>query len=85
MNLSFSIKGWNDYRWDELCAMAAALHFGGIELHNIHEGPFGYRGGPFDTTAAPATLRQLAQQGLQIPCLDAMGDMEFDDPADDFE
>ena len=72
MNLSFSIKGWTGFSWDEYCDLAKDLDFKGIELHNIHGDSVAERMGPFDPQTAPATVRHLMEKDLCIPCIDTV-------------
>ena len=37
MRLSFSTKGWKKLSFDKVAAIAADMHFGGIELYNLHK------------------------------------------------
>ena len=37
MNLSFSTRGWSNYSWDELVALAAEMEFSGIEVCDVHD------------------------------------------------
>ena len=83
MNLSFSIKGWSGYSWSEFCALAVEMDFQGIELHNIHNTPFTEKGGPFHAHTAAATLRDMYEKGLSIPCLDSVCDISDDSRFDD--
>ncbi len=75
MKLSFSIKGWNGYSWDEFCALAKDMDIQGIELYNIHNTAFTEKGGPFDEHTAAATLREMHAHNLQIPCIDSVCDI----------
>ena len=74
MKLSFSTKGWHGRSFDDLCAMAKATGFSGIELHNIGGPLFTERDGAFHGYAAAATKRRLYEEGLSIPCLDVLSD-----------
>jgi len=75
MKLSFSTKGWHDSTFDEFCSLAVDLGFNGIELHNIHNRLFTDKDGAFHDYAAAATLRNLYNKKLTIPCIDAIGDV----------
>ncbi len=74
MKLSFSTKGW-DCSFSEFCKVAKDLKFKGIELHDIHNKFFTERDGAFFGDLAPATLRKLYEQKLQIPCIDTVCDI----------
>ncbi|MBE6778699.1 MAG: AMP-dependent synthetase [Ruminococcaceae bacterium] len=79
MKLSFSTKGWHHRSFEEFCTVAQDLRFEGIELHNIHNPLFTDKDGAFHDYTAAATLRRLYELKLQIPCIDAIGDIA--DPA----
>ena len=74
MKLSFSTKGWHGRSFDDLCDMAEATGFSGIELHNINGPLFTDRDGAFHGHAAAATKRKLYDRKLSIPCLDVLSD-----------
>ncbi len=82
MKLSFSTKGWHHRSFEEFCAVAQDLRFEGIELHNIHNPLFTDKDGAFHDYTAAATLRRLYEQKLQLPCIDAIGDIADPDTAD---
>ena len=71
MKLSFSIKGWDGYSWDELVETAVETGFQGIELHTIHGADFMAKGGPFHKYNSAATMRRMHDKKLSIPCIDA--------------
>ena len=74
MKLSFSTKGWHGRSFDDLCDMAEATGFSGIELHNINGPLFTDRDGAFYGHAAAATKRRLYDRKLSVPCLDVLSD-----------
>ena len=73
MKLSFSTNGWRGYSWDGYCRMALEYGFRGIELHDNEADTFTSHGGPLDPQSSQATLRRLREQGLQVVCVDAVG------------
>ena len=76
MNLSFSTRGWGDMSWDELIHAALDMKFTGIEVYNLFKFPeLTGRGGPFHKHKIAATVRQLRDQKLNIPCLDTSLDL----------
>ena len=75
MKFSFSTKGWHNSTFDDFCDIAQDLRFEGIELHNIHNRLFTDKNGAFHDYAAAATLRRLYEKKLQLPCIDAIGDV----------
>ena len=75
MNYSFSTKGWHESTFEEFCAIAADLHFEGIEPHNIHNRLFTEKDGAFHDYTAAVTRRRLYEKKLSIPCIDAIGNI----------
>ena len=76
MNLSFSTRGWGDLSWEELLDSALDMKFTGIEIYNLFKFPaMTCRGGPFHKHKIAATLRQLRDLKLKIPCLDTSFDI----------
>ena len=76
MNLSFSTRGWGDLSWDELLDSALDMKFTGIEVYNLFKFPaLTGRGGPFHKHKIAATVRQLRDKKLTIPCLDTSMDL----------
>jgi fatty-acyl-CoA synthase len=75
MKLSFSIKGWERYSWADYVRTAKEMELQGIELRNIHGTSLTARGGPFHAHMAAATLRELYEAGLSLPCIDAVCDI----------
>ena len=79
MKLSFSNRGWKDLTWDELLSTAGEMRFGGIELHDPQkQRDFMGRGGPFHKYAISATVRNLRERRLAIPCLDSSCDLSVE-------
>ncbi len=82
MKLSFSTRGWGDLSWEELLDSALEMKFTGIEVYNLFKFPaLTDRGGPFHTHKCAATVRQLRDLKLTIPCLDTSMDLS-DTPSD---
>ena len=76
MNLSFSTRGWGDLTWEELIDAALDMKFTGIEVYNLFKFPeMTQRGGPFHKHKIAATVRQLRDLKLKIPCLDTSLDL----------
>ncbi len=76
MNLSFSTRGWGDLSWDEMVSTALEMKFGGIEVYNLHKFPQMLdKSGPFHKYKLAATVRQLRDRKLKIPCLDTSCDL----------
>ena len=79
MNLSFSTRGWGDLAWEELLETAQDMHFSGLEIYNPHKNPMlTQRSGPFHKHYCAATVRQLREKKLSIPCLDTSCDISSD-------
>ncbi len=80
MNLSFSTRGWQDMSWEDMLDTAAEMGFSGVEVYNLpnFESLTG-RGGPFHQYQTAATVRQLRDKKLQIPCLDTSWDLSSPD------
>ncbi|MBQ7541314.1 MAG: AMP-binding protein [Clostridia bacterium] len=74
MKLSFSTKGWHGKSFEDFCAMAKDLDFGGIELHNTHSALFTESDGAFYDYSAAATRRKLLDEKIALPCVDAICD-----------
>ncbi|MBR3289695.1 MAG: AMP-binding protein, partial [Clostridia bacterium] len=82
MKLSFSTNGWHGFDWADFTAMAVDLGYDGIEIHNISDARLSGEGAPFSPGRLPETSRQLFEQGLQIPCLDVLGNIADADALD---
>ncbi len=76
MNLSFSTRGWQQCSWEENIDTALTMRFGGIELYNIFDdAELTGRSGPLHKYNTAATVRDLREKQLQIPCLDTSCDI----------
>ncbi len=76
MNLSFSTRGWPDLTWEEMIDSALEMGFHGIEVYNLPKfDPMVERGGPFHKYQTAATVRQLKEKKLKIPCFDTSFDI----------
>ena len=76
MKLSFSTRGWGDLSWEALVESALDMKFSGIEVYNPQKFPalIG-RGGPFHPHSVAATVRQLRDLKLTVPCFDTSVDI----------
>ncbi len=72
MKLSFSTKGWHGYLWEDFTRIADSQGFNGIELHNVNNPSFTEKNGAFYMSAAQATVRELYEKNLRIPCIDTL-------------
>ena len=80
MNLSFSTRGWPKLSWDEMLTVADEMGFSGVEVYNLPKfDPLTDRSGPFHKYQTAATVRQLKEKGLCIPCFDSSYDLSGDD------
>ena len=80
MNLSFSTRGWPGLSWDEMIETALDMGFTGIEVYNLPKfDPMLERGGPFHKHKVAATVRQLRDLKLSIPCFDTSMDLSDGD------
>ena len=80
MNLSFSTRGWPELSWEEMMELALDMGFGGIEVYNLPKfDPLTDRSGPFHKYQTAATVRQLREKKLTIPCFDTSYDLSLDD------
>ena len=82
MNLSFSTRGWGDLSWDQMLQEAVDMRFGGVEVYNLFKFPeMTDRGGPFHGHKVAATIRQLRDLKLKVPCFDTSVDLSADPEA----
>ena len=84
MNLSFSTRGWGSRNLREWMDIASECRFGGIELYNILQEPALFEnGGMLHPHAINATLRELRENQLCVPCLDSSIDLSKDENVED--
>ena len=80
MKLSFSTRGWSALSWEDTVAVAEEMSFGGIEVYNLPKfDPMLDRSGPFHKYNAAATVRQLKEKKISIPCFDTSCDLSGTD------
>ena len=76
MNLSFSTRGWPNLTWEEMLDTALDMGFTGVEVYNLPKfDPLTDRSGPFNQYQTAATVRQLHEKKLKIPCFDTSYDL----------
>ena len=76
MKLSFSTRGWPELSWQEMIDTALDMRFAGIEVYNLQKmDALKDRGSPFHKYQTAATVRQLRENKLQIPCFDTSCDL----------
>ena len=79
MKLSFSTRGWNHLAWDELLETAEETGLNGLEIYDLsRRDDLISRGGAFHKYNILATVRQLRERALQIPCLDTNCDISLE-------
>ena len=80
MKLSFSTRGWPDFSWEEMTETAKQMNFAGIEVYNLHKDPrLTDKSGPFHKYHTAATVRQLREDKLAVPCLDSSCDLSAEE------
>ena len=76
MKLSFSTRGWPELSWQEMIDTALDMRFAGIEVYNLQKlDALTDRGSPFHKYQTAATVRQLRENKLSIPCFDTSCDL----------
>ncbi len=82
MRLCFSTRGWPEMSWEDMMDTALDMGFTGIEVYNLPKfDALTDRGGPFHKYNCAATVRQLREKHLQIPCFDSSCDISQADIA----
>ena len=80
MKLSFSTRGWPDLGWEEMLSTACDMGFSGVEVYNLPKfSTFLDGNGPFHKYQTAATVRQLREKKLEIPCFDSSCDISLTD------
>ena len=80
MKLSFSTRGWGNLSWDEVLETATDMGFQGVEVYNLPKfDPLLEKGGPFHKHKVAATVRQMRDLKLTIPCFDTSLDLSAGD------
>ena len=65
--------------WNEILDNASLMRFSGIEIYNVFKTPeFVAKGGPFHKYSLTASLRDLREKKLAIPCFDSSLDLSED-------
>ena len=82
MKLSFSTRGWPGLTWEEMLETALDMGFSGVEVYNLPKfDPLLDRSGPFHKYQTAATVRQLREKKLEIPCFDTSCDLTTEEDA----
>ena len=80
MKLSFSTRGWPNLSWEEMLSTACDMGFSGVEVYNLPKfATFLDGNGPFHKYQTAATVRQLRDLKLEIPCFDSSCDISLPD------
>ena len=84
MKLSFSTRGWPGLSWDKMLETAVDMGFSGVEVYNLQSlSALTDRGGPFHKYNTAATVRELREKNITIPCFDTSCDISSDSDAKD--
>ena len=76
MKISFSTRGWKELSFEEIKDVATEMGFGGIEIYDIQSCPeLTDKGNAFHKYNTQATVRQLRDAKLEIPCFDTSIDI----------
>ena len=84
MNLSFSIRHWDNINWDEFLNAAVETRMKGVEISNITGPVFAGKASPTNPERSAASRRTLMNMGISIPCLETVGDFADDSFAAEF-
>ncbi len=80
MKLSFSTRGWSHLSWDEWLAAGVDMRFEGVEIYNLpHVPALTEKSGPFHKYNIAATVRQMREKKLSIPCFDTSCDLSAEE------
>ena len=76
MKLSFTTRGWQSLSWEELLDTVAECGLNGFELYDLQKRrDLTDRGAPLDKYHIAATVRQLREREIRIPCFDTSLDL----------
>ena len=80
MKLSFSTRGWLDLSWEKLLGIAKEMDFDGVEVYNLTQNKTLYeKGEAFHKFNMAATVRNLKDMNLSIPCFDSSADLSAEE------
>ena len=63
MKLSYTIRGWKDRDWSQLCAAAVDTRLQGLEIDSVKNPIMQKKMSPINPELAVAAHRRLAEQG----------------------
>ena len=81
MKLSYTIRGWKDRDWSQLCAAAADTRLQGLEIDSVKNPMLQRKMSPINPELAMAAHRRLAEQDLTVPCIGTSCDFTGADAA----
>ena len=81
MKLSYTIRGWKDRDWSQLCAAAVDTRLQGLEIDSVKNPIMQKKMSPINPELAVAAHRRLAEQGLTVPCIGTTCDFAGEDAA----
>lgn len=81
MKLSYTIRGWRDRDWSQLCAAAVDTRLQGLEIDSVKNPIMQKKMSPINPELAVAAHRRLAEQGLTVPCIGTTCDFAAEDAA----
>ena len=81
MKLSYTIRGWRDREWPQLCAAAAGTHLQGLEIDSVKNPVLQKKMSPLNPELAVAAHRRLTEQGLTVSCIGTSCDFAAGDAA----
>ena len=81
MKLSYTIRGWKDRDWSQLCSAAADTRLQGLEIDSVHNPIMQKKMSPINPELAVAAHRRLTEQGLAVPCIGTSRDFTGEDAA----
>ena len=82
LKLSFSVKGWENYSWQDMIDLAVENDYKGIDLCASAYPSYFQKNGVFDKYNCGATMRNLKDKGLNIPVVSYSDDVSSDDISD---
>ncbi len=81
MKLSYTIRGWKDRDWSQLCAAAVDTRLQGLEIDSVKNPIMQKKMSPINPELAVAAHRRLAEQGLTVPYIGTTCDFAAEDAA----
>ncbi len=75
MKLSFTTRGWSQFKLQELVDISREMQFAGFELYDLHKHPETTASGVLSPFAIQGTMRGVRDSGLEIASLDTSLDL----------